>query len=66
MIEREVSMWKRLLKWLGEHNPVWCVVCGRLVFEKDARYRQSTLGMRLAICQACEQELFHPFSGGKR
>lgn len=48
----------RLLTWLDEHTPVFCVKCGRLVFSKDSRRRRMTNGAVVTLCLPCDRELF--------
>jgi hypothetical protein len=51
----------RLLEWLRAHEPVFCSVCSRLMFFKDAIQATQT-GAVLPLCDKCYRELFNPFS----
>ena len=52
----------RLLEWLKAHSPVFCSVCNRLMFFKDAIHEATQTGAVLPLCDKCHRELFNPFS----
>jgi RNase P subunit RPR2 len=55
-------MFKRILKWLKDHEPVFCALCLTLKFKKHVTYRQTTLGRVVPLCRKCHQELFNPYT----
>ena len=52
----------RLLEWLKAHSPVFCSVCSRLMFFKDAIHEATQTGAVLPLCDKCHRELFNPWS----
>ena len=52
----------RLLEWLRAHELVFCSVCSRLMFFKDAIHEATQTGAVLPLCDKCHRELFNPFS----
>jgi hypothetical protein len=52
----------KLLAWLKSHEPVFCAICARLMYRKDARYETASNGVVLPLCDKCHRELFNPFS----
>jgi len=51
-------MLQKIMFWLEDHSPVWCAVCGKLIFHKDATYRQMTNGRIVPLCPACDKKFF--------
>jgi RNase P subunit RPR2 len=58
-----LALLRRIDRWLRDHEPVFCALCLRLLFRKDALYRQTTLSRVVPLCEKCHQELFHPYTG---
>lgn len=54
-------MLKRLIEKLDQYRPVFCALCLRLIFDKDATYRQTTGGHTVPLCKACDDHLYHPY-----
>ena len=47
--------------WLADHLPVWCFNCKYVMFAKNAKYTQSTIGGHVVpLCSDCHALLFHP------
>jgi hypothetical protein len=55
----------KLIRWLKSHQLVFCAQCGRMRWQKDARYEMHHTGAIVALCQRCHTKLFHPFSEAK-
>ena len=52
----------KIIEWLKAHEPVFCAICARLMYRKDARYETASNGVVLPLCDKCHRELFNPFS----
>jgi hypothetical protein len=53
---------RKLLRWLKAREPVFCTLCLRLVFKKDAIYSEMTTGRIVPLCGKCHSDMFHPYS----
>jgi RNase P subunit RPR2 len=53
---------RKLNRWLKNHEPVFCALCLRLIFKKDATYNEMMTGRIVPLCQKCHNEIFHPYS----
>jgi hypothetical protein len=49
--------------WLKAHEPVFCALCLRLIFKKDATYTEMTTGRIVGLCGKCHNEIYHPYEG---
>ena len=58
-------LWK-LLAWLELHRPVFCFVCKRLLFMKDAKYQITSMGIAVPLCKGCHEALYLPYTHSTR
>lgn len=55
-------MLTKLLTWLSNHKPIFCIRCGNIKFRKDIHYKMLTTGSVVTLCHDCEKIVFHPWS----
>jgi hypothetical protein len=63
MLHKITKLRQRLRFWLRDHEPVFCALCLRLIFRKDAIYNEMTTGRIVSLCGKCHNEIFHPREG---
>jgi hypothetical protein len=54
---------RKLIRWLKNHEPIFCAFCLRLVFKQDANYTEMTTGRIVPLCGKCHNEIYHPYEG---
>jgi hypothetical protein len=53
---------RKLMLWIENHLPVWCFVCGYVMFTKSARYRYNMVARKnVPLCRSCFHEIYTPF-----
>jgi len=59
-------LWYRLFVWLDQRQPVFCFVCKRLLFVKDAKHELTSMGVVATLCKKCHEALYSPFTHSTR
>ena len=54
-------LWK-ILAWVELHQLVFCFVCKRLLFMKDAKYETMSMGIAVPLCKKCREALYSPYT----
>ena len=52
--------WRRIYFWLVDHEPVFCAICGHLIFRKDAKPTPTLSGQVVDLCSPCHSKWFYP------
>ena len=58
-------MLKSIARWLKNHQIVFCALCKKAIFHKDAHYEMTDMGISVPLCGKCYIETFHPFTKGE-
>ena len=59
-------LWK-ILAWVELHQLVFCFVCKRLLFMKDAKYETMSMGIAVPLCKnAAKPFTRHTRTGPRR
>jgi len=58
-------LWK-ILAWVELHQLVFCFVCKRLLFVKDAKHELTSMGVVATLCKKCHEALYSPFTHSTR
>jgi hypothetical protein len=56
-----VMMWRRFTTWLREHLPAMCIMCGRVMFAKNAHWERAFTNETVPLCSHCYKKVFEPF-----
>jgi len=54
-----------LKSWLKNHQIVFCALCKKAIFHKDAYYEMTDMGISVPLCGKCYIKTFHPFTKGE-
>ena len=57
-----MNILQKFFIWLERYTPVFCGICKKMIFKKDVKYEQTTMGISVPLCKECDHELNHPYS----